>query len=287
MKRQLLSRILLITVFLTVMTYTCHSQNKQADKVKMEYNYPADKPVKYLNTSKIVQNMDINGMAMQVNVSQILGCSVKSSGKQESNLKLQIVIDTLAQEIESPNGFSGGTLTEATGKAFTIIISPAGREIDLSEADKVIFNIPGSGETNATQFVTDYFPDVPTGKVKPGDTWTSSDSVNAVSKITTIKSLINSKNKFEGIENIDGIECAKISSTLSGTQIMFTQSQGMDIKTSGSFTGTSVMFFAIKEGYFIKQTVISKLNGNIEMSYPESMTIPVVMDITSVNEIQK
>ncbi len=274
------------------MNFQGYSQNKPDEKIhkeklKMEYNYPADKPVKYLNVSKIVQTMDINGMEMLVNISQVLGCSVKSAGKQDNNLKLEIVIDTLAQDIESPNGSSGGALTEATGKVISMVISPAGKEIDLSEADKVVFNIPGSGESNATQFLTDYFPDMPAGNVKPGDIWTSSDSINTTSTSSTIKSQINTENKFEGIENIDGIDCAKISSTLSGTQIMKTQSEGMDIRTSGSFTGTCVVLFAIKEGYFFKQTVNTKLTGTIELTFPENMTFPVVMDISSVNEVLK
>ena len=292
MNRLISFRILCVAILLIAICFQGISQkipdeNILKNKIRMEYNYPADKPVKYLNTSKIIQNMDINGMEMQVNISSLLGCSVKSAGKQDNNLRLEIVIDTLAQDVESPNGFSGGALTEAIGKVITMVISPEGKEIDLSEADTVLFNIPGSGEANATQFLADYFPDLPTGKVKPGNTWAASDSVKTSSPSQTIKSLINTENEFEGIENIDGIDCAKISSTLSGTQNMFTQSQGYDIKTSGTFTGTSVVFFAIKEGYFIKQTVTTKLTGNIEMTFPESMTFPVVIDINSVNEIVK
>jgi hypothetical protein len=65
---------------------------------------------------------------------------------------------------------------------------------------------------------------------------------------------------------------------------MTTQSQGMDINTDGTFTGTRILYFAVKEGYFIKETSTTKMTGNIEISN-QNMSFPVVMDITSTNEI--
>jgi hypothetical protein len=65
-----------------------------------------------------------------------------------------------------------------------------------------------------------------------------------------------------------------------------TQSQGMEIRTSGPFTGTQTLFFDVNEGYFIKQTVVSKTTGNIEIP-DQNMSFPVVMTITSTNQIVK
>ena len=67
---------------------------------------------------------------------------------------------------------------------------------------------------------------------------------------------------------------------------MTTQSQGMEIRTSGPFTGTRVLLFAVKEGYLVKESVTTKMTGNIEIP-DQNMTFPVVMDITSVNQIVK
>jgi hypothetical protein len=93
--------------------------------------------------------------------------------------------------------------------------------------------------------------------------------------------------KFDGIENVDGIDCAKISSTISGIRKMSAQSQGMgDIKTSGPFTGTQTLIFAVKDGYLIKEFVTSWLTGTIEMP-DQNMNFPVVMTIISTHEIVK
>jgi hypothetical protein len=101
--------------------------------------------------------MDINGQSMLVNVSSVLGCSIKLIGEQENNLKLEIKIDTMTQNIESPQGSAGGVISDVRGKVFTIVISPEGKEIDLSEAKKIIINVEGSGQSDAAQSFADLF----------------------------------------------------------------------------------------------------------------------------------
>jgi hypothetical protein len=294
MKNSLRNKLIFSCALLLVfaITTTGYSQKKTKDKlpkgtIKLEYNYPSDKTVKYLNDSKVYQVMDVNGQSMQVNVSSVFGCSVKNVGKQDENLKLEIRIDTMAQNIDTPQGASGGTIKEVQGKIFNMVLSPKGKEVDISEAEKVVFNIEGSGQSNASQSFRSFFPDLPKTPVKPGDTWISSDSVASKTPTTSMKVLTKSENKYEGIEKIDGMDCAKISAAISGTMEMTTQTQGMDVYTSGPFTGQAVMFFAVKEGYFIRQIVTTKMTGNIEISGPQNMSFPVVMDMTSTNEVRK
>ncbi len=67
---------------------------------------------------------------------------------------------------------------------------------------------------------------------------------------------------------------------------MTTEAQGMKINTTGPYTGTQTLFFAVKEGYLVKETVNTKMTGNIEIP-DQNMSFPVVMNITSTNEIEK
>lgn len=254
--------------------------------VKLEYNYPEGKSYKYLSGTKIVQNMDVNGESMLVNVLISLGCEVKSTGKIGENLKLEIRIDTMAQSVESPQGTGGGAINDVKGKVFNLIISPAGKTIDFTEATKIVYSLEGSGENNLGDSFRNYFPSLATNQLKPGDTWVTNDTIDTKSPTNTVWMPVESNYKFEGIKNVDGIDCAKISSTISGTRKMTTQSQGMEIRTSGPFTGTRVLLFAVKEGYMIKDSVASKMTGTIEIA-DQNMNFPVVMDITSVNQIVK
>jgi len=259
----------------------------QSGAVKLVYNFPSDKAVKYQTVSKIVQTMDIMGQVMEVNVLSFLGCSINSKGIVNKNLNLEVRIDSMYQSVDSPQGTAGGVLRDAMGKVFIMTITPEGKEIDLSEAAKLTINIEGSGPTDASQSFNDYFPDLPAGSIKPGYTWSQTDTLKTKSASNSMVMAIKSDNKFEGFEDVDGVKCAKISSALSGDRVVVTQSQGMDITVKGPFSGTSILLFSPEKGYFLKQTVTTKQTGTIDITSPENMSFPVVMDMISVNEVVK
>jgi hypothetical protein len=254
---------------------------------KLVYNYPAGKVFKYTTNTKILEDMDVNGQSMLVNVAISMGCQVKAIEKLAENLKIEIKIDSMVQNVESPQGATGGSINDVKGKVFNMVISQSGKSVDLTEASKVVYTVEGSGENNLSQAFLAYFPALPKGEVNPGDTWTTNDTVDTKSPSNSLWMPVQSNYKYEGIENIDGIDCAKITSTISGTRKMSTQSQGMgDIKTSGPFTGTQTLLFAVKEGYLVKESGTSKLTGNIEIP-DQNMSFPVVMTITTTHEIVK
>ena len=259
---------------------------QQAADVKLFYNYPADRAVKYLTTNKVIQDMDINGQSMKVNVTNVLGCTIKATGMQENNIRLEISIDTMDQTLDMMGAISGGLVKEAIGKTFSMTISPEGKEADLSGAEQVVFRASNGDSANVAQYFNDFFPDMPAEPISPGFTWSSSDSSITKTSSMTRKELVKSESKFEGFEKVGEINCAKITFLISGTQEMKMQSQGMDIKTYGPFVGKGELYFAPADGYFIKQVVSTRLQGTLEM-VSDGATIPLVMEISSVNEVQK
>jgi hypothetical protein len=86
---------------------------------------------------------------------------------------------------------------------------------------------------------------------------------------------------------MNGLKCAKISSTLEGTRTTSAQAQGMDIYMSGPFTGTATFWFSPEEGSFLKHEVKTRVVGNVQISGPQEMSFPMIMDQTSVNELKK
>jgi hypothetical protein len=111
--------------------------------------------------------------------------------------------------------------------------------------------------------------------------------MNAKTPAMTMMMIITSENRFEDFETVDGIECAKITSTLSGTRDMKIRTQENDIKLAGPFTGSGTLFFSPVNGYFIKQIVTTNLKGTIDITYPEAMTFPLVQDMNMVNQVVK
>jgi hypothetical protein len=261
------------------------SKEKSSDGIKLEYNFPADKQLSYSSSTTIDMSMDINGSSMQVNVAVVLACTINSNGKENENIKLNVRIDTLSQKIDSPQGSDGGIVESLAGKSFTMLLATNGKEVDVTEAEKLTYTSQGS-ETNASQSFLEYFPDLPSGILKPGDTWTTNDTIKNKGTSMSMKQIIHADNKFEGVVTIDGIECAKITAMLKGTREQSGETQGMEIETKGDFTGTSELYFAIKEGYLIKETINSKLTGITEV-ISQSMSIPVTQNVLSVKWLKK
>jgi hypothetical protein len=283
---------ILIALFLIIFASTAFIINISEipgtkDPVKLVYNFSEGKTISYYSATAISQAMDINGQTMNVMVDNSLAFKVKMIGKADENLKLEVTIDSLSMKIDSPNGSTGAKVKEVEGKKFNMLLSPRGKEIDVNEASKIEYSVEGSAGGNLSQSFANIFPDLPENPVNPGDTWTKNDSVISKSGTSKTSQVFQSSNKFEGIEKMNGIDCAKITSTITGTMQTNTQNQGMDIFYSGPFQGTVTLYFAVKEGYFLRQDVSTKMTGTIEISGPQSMTFPCVMETKGKIEAKK
>jgi len=253
--------------------------------VKLAYKYPADKAIRYLTNSTMVQIMDVQGQTMQTDVTSAFGCSVKSAGNADNNLKLEFTVDTIGQTSNSPMGNSGGGVQGIKGKSCILVITPDGKVADMSGPAGLNYGIDGSGETNLSQTLGDFFPRLPENPVKTGDSWNLTDSVLTASPSMTMKTVDNSVNKVEGFETVNGIECAKISIQHTGTMTMTVQNQGMDIFIKGPYTGTSEYLIAVKEGFLVKLTSATKLKGNLEIS-SMGMEMPIGIEMKGITEMK-
>jgi hypothetical protein len=277
----------LILIAITV-SISLNSQNKPAENgVKLVYKFSGNKPYKYLRVNKIVQSMDVGGQTMDVNVSSVMGCTIKSAGVKDNNLILDVKIDSVVQTMDTPQGGGGGEITDAKGKSFTMVLATDGKELDITGAKKITFSVEGSGQSDASQSFADFFPDLPAGTVSPGYKWSDSDTSKSGSTAGTTLLVVKSANTFDGYEDVNGIKCAKISSVVEGTETITSQTQGMDIFISGPFTGTGTFLFSIENGYFVKQLVKTRLVGKVDITGAQEMSFPLVMDTDSKNELLK
>jgi len=253
--------------------------------VTLQYKYPAGKAIGYLTNSTMAQIMDIQGQIMQTDVKSVFGCTVISAGSADNNLKLEVIVDTIGQTTVSPMGSAGGAAQGIKGKFCVLVIAPDGKVIDLADASAFTYNIDGSGETNLSQTLGDFFPRLPVNPVKPGDSWNLTDSVHTTSASMNMKTIDMSINKMEGSETVNGIECARISSQHTGSMTMTVQNQGMEILINGPYTGTSEYLFAVNEGYLVKLTTSTKLKGNLEIS-SMGMEMPIGIEMNAVTEMK-
>jgi len=292
MKKSLQSFIFIgLAVAAVVIPTNAFSQRKPKaattnEGIKLMYNLPEGKPLSYSNVTNMAQIMDYNGQSMQANVLSVLSCTITGKGKDNENMKLEVKIDTMKQQVDTPQGSSGGLMSDVMGKSFNMTISQSGKEIDLSDAEKVVITTE-SIQTNAAQSFLEYFPDLPKNAVKPGDTWITNDTIRSKSGTFSLTMVVKAENKYEGIVKFEGFDCARITSTIEGTREQTAQAVGMDVATTGTFKGTSELFFAVKEGYHIKNSVVSKLTGNIEIGGAQNISMPLVADMTAVSKLKK
>jgi hypothetical protein len=280
-RKHLLLAALTVSITLSNIPLFAQTANKQ---LTLRYKFPEDRSVTYKQTSKMMQIMDIEGQQMQNEINSLFGCSVKSAGGSGPDLALEIRIDTLAQSVESPMGGSGGGISGVSGKIFRMVITPQGKETDITGAAKVVYEVPSSATSDLSSVMIDFFPDLPAGPVSQGYKWNATDSVNTGSEATSMRLLTNSENLIEGNEKVNGYDCIKIISNVSGTQTINTVSQDMHIKMSGPFTGTYTLYFSTDEGYFIKSLAETKLKGTLKISELD-MTMPVQMDVSTVTDL--
>ena len=278
--------IIMVFLFLSV-TLSGQGKKSEVQQPVLKYHYPSDRQVSYRETTKVLQVMDINGQSMENNINTVAGLTLKNVGNSGNDSNIEVKIDSLTQTVDTPAGFSGGPIQDVAGKVFNIILSPSGKEVDNSAAAKITYMTGGGAAANALQLIENFFPVLPENTVAPGYAWTSNDSINSSEPNLVTTGTVKSENSFSGYELYNGINCAKFTSSISGERKMKTQSQGMDINMSGPYTGTVSSYFSTDDGYFIKQEVSTKMTGTIEITGPQEMSFPLVMEITVIKEVIK
>jgi hypothetical protein len=268
--------LIVIFVLLTAVSSQLSAQSGPGDPVKLAYTV-TDKSLSYQSVNNVNQTIDAEGQTVNVIVDNKMFFGLKAAAKEKDNLNITIRMDSLEARVESMQGSAGGKVKEIEGKTFSIVLSPLGKVIDMSEALKIEYTA-GTTPSNLSQAFSALFPVLPDKAVKPGDTWTVTDSIKLSSVTSKSRQILTSLSKFEGYETIHGLVCAKISSAITGTMEVNVQNMGMDIYYKGPVQGTVTMYFAVKEGYFVKRTLSTKMNGSMEISGPQNMSMPVTME---------
>jgi len=281
-------RIIALPVFLLAAILCSYGQaRKSADKeVVLAYNLPAGKTFSYSADTEARQQMEVEGQIMNILARNRIAFKMSLREKQGENLVLGITVDTLSASVGAMGNVTGGAFPEMTGKSFNVVITPAGKIIDNSEGEKITYSIDGQNTGNLGQTFRNILPTLPAKAIKPGETWTSRDTVNTQSAGANVFQVLETINTYEKDENINGILCAKIVSSVKGTNRTTTQNMGMDILMHGPMTGQSVVYFALDGGYIVKVDEVSKMNGNIEISSPQSMSFPIVMEVNTTIQLR-
>jgi len=242
----------------------------------LTYRMEGDEALQYKVSGGQYQELEVMGQTMQTETNVSMQFSATSKGVKEQDLVLGITLDAMEIHTSSMQGDFSPDLSQVLGKSFDMILSPLGKEVDLSSAESLTY-MGQAGENTLKSSFSSIFPDLAEKPVKIGDTWISKDDSKEKSGNLEIHTVIESVHTLEGFEVVNGYECAKISSQSKGTIEGEGEQGGMDMSFEGDVEGNSGWYFAYKKGIFVKMTSESVTDFDIVI-ISQNMTIPAVQE---------
>jgi hypothetical protein len=245
-----------------------------AATVVLEYKMPVGRALTYQSKSEEAQIMEVQGQSMDTQSTNTGTFTFTAKGLKDKNFLLGVTIDDIAATMaSSAQGDMSPNMSEVKGKSFDMVLSPLGSEVDVSGAEAITYDLANDTRNISSGFKM-FFPDMPGKPVKVGDTWPSSAGVDEKTTSMSIRIDFQNVNTLEGFEMVEGMECARISSQVTGTITGTGNQMGADLTFSGTSKGKDVWYFAVKEGIFVKTMSESTTEMSIDVT-AAGVTIPM------------
>jgi hypothetical protein len=250
--------------------------------INLEYKMPADRALTYQVKADESQVLDVMGQTMATTSATVSDFTFKAKGKKEKDLLLGVTVDNISMSITGPQGDMSPDMSSVKGKSFDMVLSPLGNEVDVSGAEAISYSLEGEARTLASGF-KNFFPDLPGKPLKIGDTWPASASVEEKTTSMTIQIGLEYVHTLDGIEMVDGVECARVVSQVTGSLNGSGNQMGQDMTFTGTVKGKDTWFFAVKDGIYVK--AVSESTSEVSIDLPAAgMAIPMTM--TSKTELK-
>jgi hypothetical protein len=254
-------------------------------RIDLRYSIPEGTELKYQLTSSVDQRMEMMGQPMKFEIVNDFIFNMTSKGMHGDALQLDVEIASADLDISSSMGSMSPDVSRLVGEGFLLSLSPQGRELNLSGARSLNYDLGQAGQRNLLGEFQAFFPDLPDRTVLTGDSWTSKDTVNLDQSDTGIQMLLNKTNTMAGLETYEGMECIKVNSEVTGRMIGTGNQNGADLEFSGDISSQETWYFAYKKGTFASYVAESVIDGNIDISGPMNASMPMTMQIKTENRL--
>jgi hypothetical protein len=241
--------------------------------IVLEYRMPAGRVLRYTDKTEVREVTDVMGMTNESLSTLLSSLSFRAKGPKGADHLVGVTIDDLAITITGTRGDTSPDTKPVRGRSFDMVLSPLGTEVDVSGAEAITYQLVSGPRSVAPGFKI-FFPDLPGKPVTIGDTWPSSFVIEDEGGGAKMRVETQSVNTLEGFETVDGLECARIASTNTGTISGTGEQQGLGLVFAGTLKGTDVWYFAVKEGIYVRSTGETVSEITITVSGPQTMTIP-------------
>lgn len=270
--------LLILALPIAAIMFGCAAKKSMSDipesGLHLKYQMPDDMLLRYAFSNGYIQNMKVMEKSVKIEGSETSIISVRSKGLNGQDYQLKITIDSMSFILQSPSGNLTPDMNDVIGKEFAMSLTPGGKEFDITGADSIQYEVmPGEKQSAAAGFKA-MFPDLPDKPVKIGDTWITSDTVSEKTGSGDLNIILNNVNRLDGFEKINGVDCARIAATTTGTITGTGKQQGMDLVTKGGIEDEDIWYFAYKVGVFIKMTSSGLAKSTITATGTQNMVIP-------------
>jgi len=248
--------------------------------VSLAYQFPQGRSLSYKTSSSQTQNMEIMGQSMTTESTSSMDFTVKGQGVKDGNFVLGVTIDASKADVSSSQGNMSPDMSAVVGKAFDMVVSRLGKEIDVKGAEAIKYDMPSGGSRDISSGFQAFFTDVPDKPIKVGDSWPSEDTIVQREGSGETRIHFMNQNTFDGIETVDGTECARIKSAVKGTISGNMEQMGAAISIDIKLEGSDIWYFAVKDGIYIKSEMKATMGGVVVVGEPANMTIPITGEMT-------
>jgi hypothetical protein len=271
--------ILLATIAVGLLAGCAGTQDPWGDPESgliMTYRMPEAQTLKYTVAFDQTHTLTAMGQERSFGNGRTFDFSTESAGSADENLHMTITIDAMTLMLGTAQGMNELDVQKIREQSFDLTVSPRGEVLDTGTAAEVTYFLGGAGEQGIDADFGDFFPGLPEGPVKVGDTWSYEGGIpgNSFNPETSIR--MTSVNTFEGLETIDGLECAKITATFTGELVTEGDSSPGTAISGGPVEGSGVWYFAYKEGFLVKADRTVRARTEIAMTGPGGPPVPAL-----------
>lgn len=245
----------------------------------LTYRMSEEQTLDYQFSVDQTQTIEVMGQVVDTDSDLSLGFSVRAKGMKDGNQQLGVTIDSMKVKVVSPQGTMSPDMSPVVGKAFDMTLSELGKEVELSGAASIQYDLGPSGKRNISSNFQSMFPDLPGRPVKVGDTWTTEDVVTDKTETVDIRIRFKNEHRLAGFETIEGLECARIETAVTGTLEGEGEQQGMGLTFKGDIEGKDIWYFAYKQGLYVRMTSSASVDGTIDTSGLQNLSIPLKQKI--------
>lgn len=241
----------------------------------LEYRMKQGDVLKYEMVQEGTEQVEVMGQTNESATNKTYVVAVESKGMQGENHLLAITFESMEAGMKSVQGEFSADTEGVVGKSFDLVLSPLGDEVDLSGAEDIKYSAGPLGDRSVKSDFEGAFADLAGRPVKVGDSWTSTDSVSIDQGNSVVLIESESVHTLDGYETVDGLECARVVTEVTGAISGEGEQMGAPLVFDGTLGGSESWYFAYKEGYLVKTSSDMSSDIVVTVQAGQEMKVPV------------